>query len=217
MTTDLNVNSTKLTSKYRIGKVERKILILVGNGYGGVPKYYPKEGCDSSWLVENLFGNSGFDDTGMEAKSKVIVSRALHSLYRKGLVKIGTHPSRGRRIWRKKDEDLPGMMGSSDKFVSLYFHERAGTDLDVKKIELESSDFISILPTHTKKWWMLTDAGKALVGSWKVLDKIPNIPNKTPFVPNLAYLLNKDLMGTDAKNYRDNFPMTSEDDTQDGD
>ena len=108
-------------------------------------------------------------------------------------------------------------MGSSDKFVSLYFHEWAGTDLNVEKIELESSDFISFLPTHTKKWWMLTDAGKALVGSWNVLDKIPNIPNKTPFVPNLVYEHNIDLMGTDAKNYRDNFPMISEDDTQDGD
>jgi hypothetical protein len=217
MTTDqLNVNSTKLTPKYRIGKVERKILILIGNGYKG-EDYFPKEGCNTRFLIENLFGASGFDDTGMEAKPKVIVSRALHSLYRKGLVKMGLHPSRGRRIWMKRDEDFPGVMRSSEKFVSFSFYEWVGAVLNVKKIELESSDFVSYSPEHTKKWWMLTDAGKVLVGSWNVLDKTPNIPNKTPFVPNTFYLHNKNLLGTDAKNYHDNFPMVSKDDTQDGD
>jgi len=192
MTThELNVNSVKLTPKYRIGKRERKILILVGNGFKGEdvlifgrigksPDYYPNEGCNMRFLVENLFGavgiESSIDCDRMEAKPKVIISRALRSLYLKGLLKMGTLPTRGRKKWMKSEENIPGFYGtliSTEKFVSLTFNEWVGTDLHVETIRLESSTFYSELPTNTKKWWMLTDAGKNLVNSWEVLDTTP--------------------------------------------
>jgi hypothetical protein len=133
------------------------------------------------FLVENLFGavgiESSIDCDRMEAKPKVIISRALRSLYLKGLLKMGTLPTRGRKKWMKSEENIPGFYGtliSTEKFVSLTFNEWVGTDLHVETIRLESSTFYSELPTNTKKWWMLTDAGKVLVGKW--------FPNKTPNV-----------------------------------
>jgi hypothetical protein len=184
MTTEqLNVNSIKLTPKYRIGKVERKILLLIAGGYkdkelnlGGInfgaASWYPNEGCNSRFLVERLWVD-GIDYTEMKTKNKVIVSRALHSLYRKGLVKMGRYPSNGIKVWRKSDDCGSGYYGgmqTPERFVSLVFYEY-NKNYDAKRITLKSSDSYSELPSNTKKWWMLMDAGKALVESWKVPDK----------------------------------------------
>jgi len=181
MTTDeLNVNSIQLTPKYRIGKVEHKILLLVALGYRekdrDYDECYPLEGCDMGFLVKRLYPSDGVDGGGeMNPKPKAMVSRALNTLYRKGLLKVAIHPSRGRKVWNPAPLSLIGTgyyggMQYPDDNVSVLIREHHRTNT---KTKLQSHAHYCYLPEQVRKWWMLTDAGKSLVDSWKVPDKAP--------------------------------------------
>ena len=184
MTTDeLNVNLIELTPKYRIGKVEHKILLLVARGYqekdDDYSERFPLEGCNMAFLIKKLYPTDGVDYGDAEAmnpKPKAMVSRALHALYRKGLLKVAIHPVQGHKMWHPVGISgagtgyYGGMQYPDNDNVSVLIREHHNTNT---KAKLQSHTRYCYLPKHVRKWWMLTDAGKVLVDSWKV-------PNKTP-------------------------------------
>lgn len=161
-----NVNSTKLTNDgVRLGKMEKQVLhLLTLPARYSIPNYdttgYPPDGSCVSLLAKEIYGHDAFDCGGaMKDLPKVALSRILHRLYRKGLVRIYWHP-RQSRVWEKID-DVPGIYGfygSDQKSISVWVREWGRLEYDT---ELQNPNtYATELPSHVKRWWALTDKGR---------------------------------------------------------
>jgi len=158
------VNSIKLT------KLEGRILEALSkqrprDSY----EYYPKEGNDTCGLASMIYGQKVLNcaqvgghycsNLSVAYSAKSSLSRALKSLWRKGMVKK-CRP-RYRRYWHKADEwqreaGLGGFYGADLTGLNASWLNEEG---------VHCTDYIwasgfSELPTRTRVWWIPTDVGK---------------------------------------------------------
>ena len=159
------VNSIKLT------KLERRILeVLSKQRPRESYDYYPEEGNDTRGIASMVYGEKVLkrervggnycSDISIAYSAKSSLSRALKSLWNKGLVK--RCKPRYRRYWHKPD-DWDRERGRS---IGFYGADLMGlNDSWVNEKGIYCTDYIrassfSKLPRRTKEWWILTDSGK---------------------------------------------------------
>lgn len=152
------VNLIKLT------KLERKVLAALAQSRGN--DRYPQQGNDEYGICQILLPASldpdyisfppGPGQCSITSSVRSSLSRALNTLYRKGLVKKCT-PSY-RYTWHKKDDEL-GLVG--------YFGKEYSLEMVVKEAgqptKLESFGQFRTLPQRVRYWWLLSEKGKELL------------------------------------------------------
>lgn len=151
------VNSIKLT------KLEGRILkTLTKERPRESIEYYPKEGNDTYGIASIVYGRDVLDpysNASLTDSAKSSLSRALKSLWRKGMVKK-CHPEY-RRYWHKPNEWNREIMGGG-----FYSADLMGLDASwVNEEGVHCTDYVrasgfSQLPHRTRVWWILTDRGK---------------------------------------------------------
>jgi len=161
------VNSIKLT------KLEGRILKALSKQRPRESyEYYPKEGNDTCGLASMVYGQRALNcervggnicsGVSVAYSARSSLSRALKSLWKKGIVKK-CHPEY-RRYWHKPNEWNRERMGGG-------FYGADLTGLNASEVDEEGvlyTNYIrasgfSTLPHRTRVWWILTDSGKDVI------------------------------------------------------
>ena len=151
------VNSIKLT------KLERRILKALSKKRPRESyEYYPEEGNDTYGIASIAYGRdvlNPYHNTYLTDSAKSSLSRALKSLWRKGMIKKCL--PRYRRYWHKPDD-----WNKERGVVGFYGADLTGLNASwLNEKGVYCTDYIrasgfSQLPHRTRVWWILTDRGK---------------------------------------------------------
>lgn len=145
----MDVNLIKLTN------LERNVLAALAQSRGN--DRYPQQGNDEYGISQILLPASldPYLNLSLTSSTRSSLSRALNTLYRKGLVKKCT-PSY-RYVWHKRDDEV-GLVGYFGKEYSLEMVVREAAQ--PAKLEFFGR---RTLPRRVRYWWMLNEKGKSLI------------------------------------------------------